>query len=178
MSSERSRRLFFALPLPEQLRQQLADWRDQLPIQGKPSKPSNFHQTLVFLGQVEERYLQALCELGQQQQSEGFELSYDRFGAWFKPGVFFVAPSEQPDALLQLVDNLRVGAKALGLEVESRRYKPHITLFRKVRKLPDLDSEMPAMQMYADCFALYQSCSTKQGVEYRALQSWPLGAAS
>ena len=168
-------RLFFALPLPDGLKAQLAHWRDGLPIQGRPTLPSNFHQTLVFLGQVEPGYLQALLELGQRQQLAGFELNYDKFGAWFRPGVFFVAPGKLPVPLLELVDNLRVGANALGLNIESRRYKPHITLFRKVRKLPDLDSRLPAFRLRADRFALYQSCSGKNGVEYRPLETWRLG---
>ena len=149
-------------------------WRDQLPLQGKPVPASNFHQTLLFLGQTSECLLMPLCELGARQSCPELHLRYDKFGAWFKPGVFFAAPSDIPAPLIDLVRQLSEGVKALGLEIEVRRYRPHVTLFRKIRKLPELNSQMPVLELVADRFVLYQSCSTRHGVEYRELASWPL----
>ncbi|MBS0976282.1 2'-5' RNA ligase family protein, partial [Serratia rubidaea] len=49
-----SRRLFFALPLPDSLQQQVIRWRADAfaPQDGRPVAAANLHLTLAFLGEV------------------------------------------------------------------------------------------------------------------------------
>ena len=63
----------------------------------------------------------------------------------------------------------------LGIEIEKRPYRPHVTVARKA-KLP-LSTDIEAIDWSATEFVLVESISTAQGVRYNVLKRWPLRSA-
>ncbi|MGN8181872.1 RNA 2',3'-cyclic phosphodiesterase, partial [Serratia marcescens] len=102
-----SRRLFFALSLPDALQQQVIRWRAEAftPEAGRPVAAANLHLTLAFLGEVTAQKEQALRKLAGRIVQPGFSMRLDDLGHWPRPGVVWVTrdremaelDSEYPD---------------------------------------------------------------------------------
>ncbi|MGB5453863.1 MAG: RNA 2',3'-cyclic phosphodiesterase [Sedimenticolaceae bacterium] len=137
MKKERTRRLFFALWPDDRTRQALFHWQvHNLPGDLRWQHRADLHMTLHFLGQVDPARLEALCDLGAEAAGEYFVVVLDEIGHWPRPQVLWAAPSSLPGELLQLHARLATGLNALGLQVETRVFRPHVTLARKVRNAP------------------------------------------
>ena len=133
--SEATRRIFFALWPDDVVRQALFHWQTHsLPGDLRWAHRADLHMTLHFLGQVAGVYLNDLRQLGAQVRGDGFRLTLDEIGYWPRPQVLWAGPSAVPDALAALHQRLGAGLRELGFETEQRRYRPHVTLARKVRR--------------------------------------------
>ncbi len=77
------KRLFFALPLPADLQQQIIEWRAAhfAPDAGRPIAAANLHITLAFLGDVSAQKQRTLSALAGRIQQPGFTLR------WTTPGT-------------------------------------------------------------------------------------------
>lgn len=84
-----TRRLFFALSLPDALAQTLVQWRAQhfAPEAGRPVAAANMHMTLAFLGEVSEQKERALRLLADRIRQPAFQLHLNDAGQWPRPGV-------------------------------------------------------------------------------------------
>lgn len=81
--------------------------------------------------------------------------------------------AEQVDpAVSSLVSQLSIAARQLGIELDERPYKPHVTLLRKAKSQVDIDFN--PIHWQADSFCLMESCSTPTGVEYRVIERWAM----
>ncbi|MDI7573940.1 RNA 2',3'-cyclic phosphodiesterase, partial [Cronobacter sakazakii] len=82
------KRLFFALPLPADLQQQIIEWRAAhfAPDAGRPIAAANLHITLAFLGDVSAQKQRTLSELAGRIQQPGFTLTLDDAGHWPRGG--------------------------------------------------------------------------------------------
>ncbi len=71
-----SRRLFFALSLPDALQQQVIRWRAEAfaPEAGRPVAAANLHLTLAFLGEVTAQKELALRKLAGRIVQPGFSM--------------------------------------------------------------------------------------------------------
>jgi RNA 2',3'-cyclic 3'-phosphodiesterase len=169
-----NRRLFFGLDARTQ-RQPLVRLQQQLALAASPVVAENLHLTLLFLGAVPDAQLPQLCLLGHQValQHGGFELVLNTLGLFPQAKVAWIGTSQPPTELLALELALRTGVSALGLPLDERPYRPHITLYRKARTLPDARPSA-TISLQAREFHLYESCSTPGGVQYHQLASWEL----
>lgn len=130
-----ARRLFFALWPGEQTRRTLAAWqREHLPATVRATHAQDLHLTLHFLGQVGEEKVALLRALGEHLSLPPFELTLDRIGHWPRPAVLWVGPSEMPIQLRHFQQGLEEALAAIGFEPETRTYRPHVTLARKIRR--------------------------------------------
>ena len=171
---EEHARLFFALWPDAAIRLQLERINAQLPPRaGRPTKPENYHITLLFLGSVSSECLPTLYRKADTIQARSFTLSIERTGWWRRSGIFWLAPAHAPPALLQLVSRLREAAAGIGLPLEARDYQPHVTLRRKVRNLPPPPTFTPFAWPVRE-FCLIQSATRAGGPTYRVLKCWPL----
>ena len=137
MKNDKSRRLFFALWPDDRTRQALFHWQTHnLPAGVRWQHRADLHMTLHFLGQVDPVRLAALRDLGAAAAGEYFVVVLDEIGHWPGPQILWAAPSSMPGELLQLHARLATGLKALDLQVETRTFRPHVTLARKVRHEP------------------------------------------
>lgn len=168
-------RLFVAVWPPAGARAALAAWLRQW--QWGPGAavvaPARVHLTLHFLGQV------PLARLGALQAalpvavaaSVAFELEFGRVERWPQGLVVLVADAP-PAPLLRLHAALAAVLQGLGLAVETRPYRPHVTLARRAAgALAPVTT--PALRWRVDHIALVRS---ERG--YSELLRCPLGAAS
>lgn len=85
------------------------------------------HLTLHFLGEVDDATVRAL--IGRLPACPGFTLQLDRAELWAQ-GIAALEASAVPPALLQLHGALAGTLCELGVRVEARRFRPHVTLAR------------------------------------------------
>jgi 2'-5' RNA ligase len=171
--SESSRRLFFALWPDDQTRQALFHWQTHnLPGDVRWQHRADLHMTLHFLGQVDPERLGGLRALGEAAADGRFSVVLDEIGHWRKPQVLWAAPSSVPGELPQLHARLGSGLVALGLPVEARDFRPHVTLARKV---PDERAARPLAPVTWPVteLALVESRPGDAPI-YHPLTRWPL----
>lgn len=172
--SERRRRLFFACDPGRVVRGRILAAGPA--HAGRAVDPDNLHLTLAFLGAVAESRLDELTAMAEGVRVSPFRLNLDRVGHWRPSGILWLGPSRVPGQLLELVGGLAEGLKGLGFEAEDRRYKPHITLARKVRRFAGATAVAP-VHWWVSGFHLMESVPMGTGVRYRRLQRWRLTPA-
>lgn len=99
------------------------------PPGARRTRPERLHATLHFLGDVPAARVDELREaldLGW----EGCTLELDAGEVW-PGGIVVLEASRVPPALAELHARLGEALHELGLPVEGRRYRPHVTLARK-----------------------------------------------
>ena len=177
------RRVFAAVPLPDEIRLALADELDSLSIPGRVVPPGNWHVTLRFLGKVDdptlERFVAALdsAELG-----DPFRVGLGSLGAF--PGsrnatvlwVSLTGDLESLEALAATVEDCVVDA---GLEAEERPFRPHLTLSR-IRPPQDVtglvgDTTLDRMRWECRELIVYQSHLGGGPARYEHLERFALG---
>jgi 2'-5' RNA ligase len=167
-------RHFFALWPDQGVRERLAREARQAAAQGRLHHQEDLHMTLVFLGPVAEARLRCVEETADRIKSRPFDLHIDTIGYWPRPRILWAGPREIPEPLSQLVFDLQNGLIACGFEPERRRYKPHITLYRKAAKAHPAVIE-PAIEWSVGEFVLAVSGGGAPGEpRYRLLKRWPL----
>lgn len=138
-----SARLFTALWPGPHARQALAACRDALPWPAGtvPTPADKLHLTLHFIGSVP---LDRLPEVaaGLQLPMQGFDLRLSIIDSW-RGGVTVLRPDAVPQALQQLHSEQADALQRLGLPVEHRPYRPHVTLARHGPGLP-AETALPA----------------------------------
>ena len=170
-------KVFFALWPTAAERGQLAVW--QQPLQhlcgGRAMNSENLHNTLVFIGHIEQSRLEALQLAAQEASGRAFELSFDTARYWGHNHIVYAAPSHMPPHLVQLVAELEQHLTAHRFKFDQREYKPHVTLLRNARWT---DARLPVMhpvRWQIKDFALVQS-EQKEGLSsYRVLARFSLG---
>ena len=168
-------RLFFALWPDDSLRGLLTT---RLPpllagIHGKPQRPDQWHVTLEFLGAVPVDRRPAVRAAADATRGEPVTVVFDLLDHWRRPQVYCLAASAMPGPLARLVSELRAGLFAAGFVPDSRDYRPHVTLARKVRVAPVASLPEP-IAWTADRFALVRSLSDPAGSRYEPLDWWNL----
>lgn len=121
-------RLFTAITVPESLHSQLRLLQGGL--RGASWRPAeNFHITLQFFGEVADTDFPALAEALDQIAFDPIYIRVAGMGTFGRKAPFAVwAAIDGGDALPQLAADCAHAARRAGLQVESRKYTPHITL--------------------------------------------------
>lgn len=165
-------RLFLALwPDAETLRDLLA-WREgwRWPPHARLHAPKHLHLTLHFIGAVPAARLPELRR-GLACPGPGFELRLTRAELW-PGGLAMLCPAQTPPALARLHAGLADALRALELPVESRPFRPHLTLARKAAgALPP--EVAPDLRWSVRGHVLAQSLGG-----YRILQRYPGGRSA
>jgi 2'-5' RNA ligase len=171
-------RLFFAL-WPDPALRSAAAGRLAAVVpagQGRPQRPDQLHLTLAFLGYVAEERLSDVRAVATLVTAEPFTVVLDRLEHWRKPGVLCLAASDIPAALAMLVERLRAALADRGLPAESRPYRAHLTLARKLARF-DGPWAVDPLPWRAEAITLVESRTDRSGSRYEPLGSWPLGGA-
>ncbi len=163
------KRLFFALWPGEVIRRGIVERRGLLGAPGRRVPDHNLHLTLLFLGDQPADRL-AMIEQAAQAVSvaaQPFELCLDRFG-WFAGARVMWLGGAAPQAAVDLAAGLGEAMRGLGLKFDPRPFKPHITLFRQVRKRPTMPPPEPLAWPVSE-FSLIESIF---GQPYQVLRTW------
>ena len=172
------RRLFFALWPDAAERRALGDaFGAAIAAAGGRAVPSaNLHLTLEFLGPVEEAALPALVALGRALSLPVEAVVLDRLNWWRRAAMLVAAPSVAATGLLAAQAQLRQALKGGGFRVDSRPFRPHVTLVRKVDTPPPAGPPAAVAWSFGE-MALVESLSTPSGSCYAPLARWSRGAA-
>ncbi len=162
-------RLFLALWPDESIRARIAELAAK--VAGKRAVAmANLHLTLVFLGATDSERLQGYRQALAGLTVPSITLDLDQLGYWSKPHILWLGPSQTPQALIWLVQDLNKRLAACGYQPERRPFRAHITLARKVPKPDELLTFTPLI-WHVNRVALVESVSRDGGVCYRVLQS-------
>jgi len=111
--------------------------------------------------------------VGDRVPRTGFVVSFDSLGAWRASGVAWIAPSVLPPPLHKLHATLASGLQAAGFELETRPFRPHVTLARRcLQPLPR--AKCAPILWRADKLYLIGSELREDGPVYRNLAAWDL----
>ena len=177
MSSQQTeprQRLFFGLWPDDAVRTALSQAATEL--LGKRIKrvaSANLHLTLAFAGAVSQPVRQCLEAAAADIQGSAFDLCIDHVGHWPRPRIAWIGPTHTPPALWSLAGQLRTVLAGCGLQTETRPYQPHITVARKISKVP-VAAQIDPVAWSVRRFCLLESVSAPRGVSYHILASWML----
>jgi 2'-5' RNA ligase len=129
---------FFAIPIPNDLKVQLAeglaslkkDWPDVQWVH-----PEDYHLTLRFLGGLQaEATTRLLTDVeGQAVTFDPFTLNLQGISS-FPPrrdrGVLWISLGSLAPAMMALQERLELAVQALGFEADTRSFTPHLTIGR------------------------------------------------
>lgn len=168
-------RAFIGLPLPEPLVLTCLSVQGHT-RSGRPVPRENLHLTLVYLGELPVSDLEDLAaDLDRIRHGPvPFRLTgIDVFGAG-RDSRLLVATVAPDPAMTELQARIVRTARSAGLDLERRRFRPHVTLVRdfRGRDLPPWTGQ--AVQALATGFTLYRSTLKKTGAEYDSLADYPL----
>jgi len=166
-----TRRLFFALWPDHRQRDRLRDVINSVAktVEGRPVERRNWHITLPFIGDIEERHIPDIQELTAQVQMEPFRLVFDRLEYWARPKVACLAAAMVPAELSQLVSSLNDVVQLVGVSPPDRTYRPHITVSRNARAFTTERLTQRATTEWSN-FELMESVSGPSGETYFPLK--------
>ncbi|MCK4704018.1 MAG: RNA 2',3'-cyclic phosphodiesterase [Gammaproteobacteria bacterium] len=173
-SSSENKRIFLALWPDELVRQQLFQVQKKLKPEPtlQPAKmviPDNLHMTLHFIGSISPDVLQALVVSLDSVRCKPFELMVNTIGCFPKPRVVWLGLKNIPPELNELEQQT-----AACIENYQRiDYRPHITLFRKTKTSME-QADFSEINWSVKSFALVESKSHAEGVQYHVLKKWLL----
>jgi len=137
--NERPLRAFLGIPIPGELREELGKLQAALRKSGVAWKyvtPENIHLTLLFLGGIFSRDVEAMAAAMDALSDVSFDLPYpvEGLGAFpslkVKPRVLWAGVGGNWAPLRQLHKQMAEAARAREIEVEKQPYHPHLTLAR------------------------------------------------
>lgn len=170
-------RLFFALPLPPDLREALGRWQRVQPGSGGWSRPEGLHLTLAFLGARAPEGRARLEAIGGAVAAghRVFDLRTAALGGFperKRAQVLWLGLEPCPE-LAGLAADLRERLAAAGEAFDPKPFRPHLTLARFRRACPvDAFLPPPPAGFTSGALALFES--QPQGC-YRPVRVWDLG---
>ncbi len=140
-------RLFWALPLPTHLQEEIAAIQEELARKIPPNTvrwtpPHHIHLTLVFLGNWKRSQVPHLKQ-GVEEALLGippFTLEVEAAGVfpnWRRPRVIWLGVGGEIDVLRRLQAAVARAMVQAGWEPEKRPYSPHLTIGRVRKGLDD-----------------------------------------
>jgi 2'-5' RNA ligase len=172
---EHRQRLFFALWPDEPVRKALdAAGRSVLGKRIKRIPATNLHITLAFAGSVNDEVAACLADGAASLELAAFQLEIDRCDHWPRPRIAWIGPTHVPPGLMTLVGALRNVFEGCGLQAETRAYQPHVTLARKIGKLPKNAQLHDPVSWSISSFSLVESVTDQSGVRYQPRAHWRL----
>ena len=162
--------LFFALWPDNRQRDRLRDFITPVAkmVEGRMVDRRNWHVTLVYIGDVDERYIPEILEGARAIRFEPFRLRLDRLEFWPRPKIAALVPPRVPPELEQLVEDLKGVVIAAGNEPVDRVYRPHITVVHNARSFETQRLSQASVTEWAD-FELMESVPERGGSTYRPL---------
>ena len=183
-------RLFVAINLPEEIRAAVREAVRPLEERGLPARwldPGSYHVTMKFIGEIRpdsgEPYVEVLRRVCSGYRPA--DLSLEEVGAFpslRRPNVLWVGVDPTPQ-LRALKHDLEHGYASLGVDRETRAFRPHVTVARahddanagEFRTLEDLAREIDVEASFtAEHLDLMRSRLRSDGAVYTVEREVPL----
>ena len=175
MREKKDIRIFFALWPDDTLRGRLHRASETIPVE-RPARcvpQYNLHLTLHFIGDVYFDQMDCLQQQARLVKAAAFEFNIDCQGYFKKPRVAWLGCSETPTALSELHRQLGQRLQLCDYRPEARRYNPHVTMARKIDRIPELEN-FESISWAVENFALIEVRQIDDGVQYRVIETYPL----
>ena len=168
-------RLFFAIELSPAVQTQLLEFQSSIELeQAKPVPAENFHITLSFLGDTNEKQLESIMDNFIAPEIPAFTLTSHELVYWPKPKVACLSVVDPENQLENCKKQVEKQLNALGFHhYDKKPYSPHITLFRQV-EIPPKENHPFNAKLKIDHISLLCSRQSKNGVYYELVEDWPL----
>lgn len=130
-----TRTLFFALWPDDRQRDRMRDFITPVTklVEGRAVDRRDWHVTLVYVGELEERFIPELQQAASAIEFEPFSLRLDRLEFWPRPKIGAMVPPRVPSALEKVVEDLNGVVLAAGVVPQQRVYRPHVTVVKNAR---------------------------------------------
>ncbi|HED16425.1 MAG TPA: RNA 2',3'-cyclic phosphodiesterase [Gammaproteobacteria bacterium] len=173
-------RLFLALWPDQTLREAIHNCSNELLVaqqdwHGRLVDKRNLHMTLAFLGSVATDRLDCIKKAAASLCWQAFTLQLDQPGFWDRARVAWLAPTDIPQQLTDLEQQLRRSLVTCGFAQQQRDYHPHVTLARKCRAPESSDVPAPLQQSLVwevNNLVLVSSVTDPAGVRYEVIGRW------
>ena len=176
-------RLFTALEIPAEIGEQLARYRGGLPG-GRWIDPEHYHITLRFIGDVDFAVARDVFSvLGEGRERPPITVTLDALGSFGgqRPRSVFARALPTPDLCGLQAEQERL-VRRVGLDPETRKYTPHVTLARLRREVSPADvagyiatrGRFPRLTFTAARFVLFSSRDSVGGGPYVVEAAYPL----
>lgn len=170
-------RLFYALKVPVNVANPLAERQRQLRGNWRAVRPDQMHVTLTYLPGVPPERLPDLVRLGARLTEHLPPMQVTLRGTGYfpnegSPRVWFV--KVEAEGLDRLAADLRAGVQALGLDTEELPFKAHITLARKKGPAPRVPPLTFDLGWQASAVTLQRSILRKTGPIYETESTFRL----
>lgn len=137
-------RLFIAINFDEETKKNIISVQERLKSvsRGSFSRRENLHLTLVFLGEISSSNIPAIKRVIDEMPTPKLRLNFNHLGSFQRDsGDIWWIGLENNVALLKMQKQINQKLCLAGFSLESRSYKPHLTLARQVRLLTNVDNE-------------------------------------
>lgn len=167
-------RLFVAIDLPEDFKQQLALLQFGIP-DARWSKAEVAHITLNFLGDVNQADIMDIGLALGRIKAPAFDVQLEGvgvFGNAKRPRILWAGIRPTPE-LLFLQQKTAAALSRCGVKLEERRFKPHVTLarihnapYQRIRHYLTDHALFKSRPTLATCFTLFSSQLGHGGPHY------------
>ena len=162
--------LFFALWPDDRQRDRMRDFIAPVvkQVDGKAVERREWHVTLVYVGDLDERHIPELQSAARAIKFDPFHLRLDRMEYWPRPKIAAMVPPRVPPELEKLVQDLGSIVFSAGVELQERVYRPHVTVAHTAR--PFETERLPqSASIEWSSFELVESVPDRGGRIYRPL---------
>jgi 2'-5' RNA ligase len=165
------KKLFFALWPSVRQRELMRDIINPAlsTVEGNAVERSNWHVTLVFIGDFPEERIPALQSAVSVIDPGEIRLRFDTMTFWQRPKIACMHARTVPPELEHLVKSLQQALIPFGYAPDPRVYRPHITVARKVRAFPDIRLARSIELSWTE-FTLMESVSFRGQVSYHPVK--------
>lgn len=158
-------RLFIGIKLSEVIKKHLLIQQKQLVEKGAKGtlmRYENLHLTLEFIGEVSEETVNRIKDSIHKTVSDRstFILALDYLSAFYKRDKAHTIWAGVKGNLLELntlQSTLHTNLKQVGLLLQERPYRPHITLISRVKRAPEIFPDIEKSTFSVDAISLFQS---------------------
>ncbi|MEO2116937.1 MAG: RNA 2',3'-cyclic phosphodiesterase [Methanocaldococcus sp.] len=172
-------RLFLAIDIPEEIKEEIAKFQGQFKMKGiKLVEKENLHITVKFLGEVDEEKLKEILNLDLSIQPVKIKLK--TLGTFPNPNYIRVIwIGAYNENLIEIFKEIDKKLSNLGFKRE-REYVPHLTIGRvkfidnkkklkdRIEKYKDIDFG----EFEVNHIKLYKSTLTPNGPIYEVIKEW------
>ncbi|WP_028578887.1 RNA 2',3'-cyclic phosphodiesterase [Desulfogranum japonicum] len=176
------KRLFVALDLPENIQERIRPLCCGLP-NARWIPPEQLHLTLSFIGEVDGATFHDIREALHGISAPTLQLQLDGIGFFpprGKPRVVWIGLARN-QVLYDVQKKIHTRLLQLGLDMETRKYSPHITIARlnntpaaKVGRYMEEYGLFCTQEFEVSQFVLYSSVLGRKGATHLVEQAYPL----